>query len=156
MFDLSGQFQDQHPHPHPLPQLLLHPQLLPQLPPLRNPPPLPQKQESSRIQMIHSHPPPLPPPRNPPHPQLLPQLLPHPPEFPPQQHSSRRIQIQLPNPLPLPHPHPHPLLVEHPQESLHPQFVAVKSLMFLSLHRFIYALFYAGRHVNVSREKFYL
>ena len=103
--------------------------------------------------MIHSHPPPLPPPRNPPHPQLLPQLLPHPqlPEFPPpQQHSRRRIQIQLPNPLPL--PHPHPLLAEHPQESLHPQFVAVKSLIFLSLHRFIYALFYAGRHVNVSRE----
>ncbi len=97
--------------------------------------------------MIHSHPPPLPP-KNPP--QLLPQLLPHPqpPELPPQQDSSRRIQIQFPPPF----PHPHPLLVGHPQESLHPQFVAVKSLMFLSLHRFIYALFYAGLPVNVSRE----
>ena len=71
------------------------------------------------------------------HSQLSPpnRLLPHPPQphplprpplpNPPQQDSSRRIQIQL-----LP-PHPHPLFWEltHPQESLQPQFVAVRSLI---------------------------
>lgn len=99
--------------PHPQPQPL----------PPKKPLPPPQKQESSRIQMIHSQP--SLPPKKPlpqPHPQLLPRPL-----LPLQQHSSRRIQIQL--------PHPQPLFWEltHPQESLEqPQFVAVKSLISFS------------------------
>lgn len=98
-----------------------HPQLFPP----------PQKQESSRIQMIHSQP--SPPPNSPlPHPQLLlqPQPLlrpPNNPPLPPQQDNSRMIQIQL-------FPHPHPLFWEltHPQESLQPQLVAVKSLILIA------------------------
>lgn len=86
----------------------------------------PQKQEIRRIQINQSQPslpPMIPPPQPLPQPQLLPQLLP-PIPLPPQQNKSRIIQMQLPNP-------PLPLL--HPQELLlQPQFVAVKSLMFIA------------------------
>lgn len=96
--------------------------------------------------MIHSHPPPLPlnspmPLLPQPQPQLLLLLVPL------QKNSSRRIQIQLPQPPPL-----LLLVLAHPQESLQPQFVAVKSLMFFASIGFIYGLLYAVRHVNVSSE----
>lgn len=56
------------------------------------------------------------------------------------------IQIRL---------HPEPLLLKtlvlpHPQESLHPQLVAVKSLIVFASKGFIYALFYAPPPVYVS------
>lgn len=88
---------------------------------------LPQKQERSRIQISHSQQPLLPPPKIPlPQPQLSsqPQL----PLLPLHRNSKRIIQIQLPQ------PHPQLLLfreLPHPQESLQPQLVAVKSLIFL-------------------------
>jgi len=81
----------------------------------------PQKQEIKRIQINHSQPllllqpqPLLVPPKIPP---------PQPPLLPPQQLSKRMIQIQLQHPL------PPPKIEELLLQELHPQFVAVKSLI---------------------------
>lgn len=72
--------------------------------------------------MSHSQLEPLPPNRLEPHPQPHPQPL---PLLPLQQNSNRIIQIQLLQPQLF-------CALGQPQESLQPQFVAVKSLMFFA------------------------
>ncbi len=99
--------------------------------------------------MIHSQ---LSPPNMLPHPQLLLRFPhPNPDPLPPKQENNSMIQIQL-------QPQPQPLLfvgqtLLHPQESLQPQLVAVKSLIFIASKGFIYGLFYALPHVYVSKDK---
>jgi len=88
--------------------------------------------------MIHSQQLPLPSPE-PKKPLLPPQPHPLLPPQPPHANNRRIIQMQLP-------PKPQLLLRELFEQ---PQFVAVKSLIFLP-PRIIYALLYAGKHVNVS------
>ena len=81
----------------------------------------PQKQESNRIQMSQSQLELLlsqPQPPDVPRPQPL---------LPPKQERSRIIQIML---------HPHPLLLLHPV--LHPQLVAVKSLILIASELFLW------------------
>ena len=95
-----------------------HPQLFP--PKMLPKPPLPEKQEMRRIQIIHSQePPPKPVVR--PLPQLLPQPLPprRPPQppFPPKQESRRMIQMMLQL---LPEPNKEELLLQ-PQPQLFEQ-----------------------------------
>lgn len=71
-----------------------------------------------------------------PHPQSLSRPL-----FPLQKKRRIRIQIQL--------PHPHPLLLD---TLLHPQFVAVKSLMIFLQNYLFYGISYVWRHVIVSAK----
>lgn len=93
--------------------------------------------------MMLSQPQPLLPPK-----RLKPFPHPHPqslsrPLFPLQKKRRIRIQIQLP------HPHPHPLLLD---TLLHPQFVAVKSLMIFLQNYLFYGISYVRRHVIVSTK----
>jgi len=103
----------------------------------------PQKQERRRIQINHSQQ------------LLLSQSSPHLPKkpfpqlpqpLPLQKNNKMIIQIQLPP--------KKPFLLQHALLDAQPQLVAVKSLIVLLPPNFIYGLFYAWRHVNVSVERY--
>ena len=98
---------------------------------------LPQKQERRRMRISQSHPEPL---DNDPEPQ------PHPP-LPPKQLKRRMSQIKEQQ-SPLPHKNPERLF-EHPQ-SLLPQPVAAKSLIFASIFLGLLLIYikFMGRRIN--------